>query len=81
MTAFEVKILFLFFLINFLFLKDQRNRLNDLVIKSKDLKTKLYEECLPKDLVKVLIDKLDQIVVSLKTCLNIKKRTMFDLIE
>jgi hypothetical protein len=47
------------------FVKDQRNRLSDLVVKSKDLKTKLYDECLSKDLVKILMDKIEQMIVSL----------------
>jgi len=52
-----------FFEKNFFF-KEHRNRLNELIIKSKDLKTNLYDECLSKDLSKIFIDKIDQMIVS-----------------
>ncbi len=45
--------------------EEHRTRLNELIIKTKDLKTKLYEECLSKDLAKIFIDKIDHIIVSL----------------
>ena len=46
------------------FSQDHRNRLNDLISKCEELKAKLYEDCLSKDLVKILMEKLDQIIVS-----------------
>ena len=43
--------------------KDHRNRLLELITKAKDLKTKLYDECLSKDLAKIFINKIEQMIV------------------
>ncbi|CAM4782634.1 unnamed protein product, partial [Rotaria magnacalcarata] len=48
--------------------EDHRNRLNDLVVKAKDLKKHLHEECLSKELVKMLMDKIDQMIVDAERC-------------
>jgi len=53
-----------FFSKKFFFVKEHRNRLNELIIKTKDLKTNLYDECLSKDLSKIFFDKIDQMIVS-----------------
>ncbi len=47
-----------------LFIQEHRTHLNELIVKTKDLKTKLYEECLSKDLAKVFIEKIDHMIVS-----------------
>jgi len=47
-------------------LKEHQNRLNEIITKAKDLKTKLYDECLAKDLAKIFIDKIDQMIVNLQ---------------
>ncbi len=48
--------------------------MNELVIKAKDLKTSLYEECLSKELAKTFVDKIDQMIVSLMTNRDIEEK-------
>jgi hypothetical protein len=48
--------------------------LNELVIKAKDLKTSLYEECLSKELAKTFVDKIDQMIVSLMINRDIEEK-------
>ncbi|CAF5042489.1 unnamed protein product, partial [Rotaria sp. Silwood1] len=48
--------------------EDHRNRLNELIIKAKDLKTKLHNEDLSKELIKILNDKIDQMINDAEHC-------------
>ncbi|CAF3804026.1 unnamed protein product [Adineta steineri] len=48
--------------------EDHRNGLNDLIIKSKDLKTKLLNESFSEDITTILHDKINQIINDAEQC-------------